>query len=82
MKVDSIGKTLFVTESPAFDFECLDAAIDPFGKPVTDLQDNGVQIPHRCSLIVSATFFIGPKRQGMARDSRRFQALRAQVLLA
>nr|VFK54469.1 MAG: hypothetical protein BECKTC1821F_GA0114240_100529 [Candidatus Kentron sp. TC] len=79
LKVDGIGNTLFVTESPAFDFERLEAAI-PSAGPLPTFRTMAFKIPHGCSSIVLATFFIGSKRQGMVHDSRRFQALRAQLL--
>ena len=49
--------------------------------PVASAQTAENNMPHRCSLIVLATFFIGSRRLRTAQDNHCSQPLRAQVLL-
>lgn len=43
MKVDSIGKPLLVTETPATNLDHLYPAVETFCRTITDLQNNRIQ---------------------------------------
>nr|VFK11651.1 MAG: hypothetical protein BECKLPF1236A_GA0070988_1005916 [Candidatus Kentron sp. LPFa]VFK27187.1 MAG: hypothetical protein BECKLPF1236A_GA0070988_105692 [Candidatus Kentron sp. LPFa]VFK36283.1 MAG: hypothetical protein BECKLPF1236C_GA0070990_105662 [Candidatus Kentron sp. LPFa] len=53
----------------------------PSAGPLVTFSSTAFKIPHRCFLIILATFLMGSNRLLTAQESQRFQPFFAQALL-
>lgn len=79
MEVNGGGKSFIISESSGAYFDGFYAAVDAFGRAITDLENNRIDDSLLMFLMVLAASLTGSRRQRMAQESHFSQPLRAQV---
>ena len=83
MEVDGLDVSRFIAKAATPDFDALDAAIHTLRRPIACLQySTALRMPHRCFLMIRATFLIGARRLRMAQAYHCLHPFSAQVRLA